>query len=118
MPFRGILENLVERVPGARGAVFVDSEGEYVELFSRGDDHEMKLAGAHQGIVLSMFSDAGNNAGTGGPKELFVRNDEVNLFARMLKDGYFVLLTTQPGGIAAQALRELRQAAREIEDEI
>ena len=121
MSFAAILKDLVTRVPHARGAVFVDSEGEYVELFSTdgvdGED-DMKLAGAHEGIVLNMFAEAARNSDQGTPRELYVRNTDLDVFACMLKDGYFVLLTRAPRGIPGHALHELRRAARAIEAEI
>ena len=118
MPFRNILRDLVETVPGARGAVFVDPEGEYVELYCIGEADEMKLAGAHQGIVLNTFSSASGELGMGNPRTLYVRNDGIDLFAHTLKDGYFVLLTTDPKGVPGRTLWELSRAARKIEAEI
>lgn len=121
MAFGAILQDLVGRVPHARGAVFVDGEGEYVELYTTdgaaGED-DMKLTGAHEGIVLNMFAEAARNSSQGAPRELYVRNQELDVFACMLKDGYFVLLTREPKGVPGQALFELRRAARAIEAEI
>ena len=118
MSFVAILEDLVNSVPNARGAVFVDDEGEYVEFFSKDAGEQMKLAGAHQGVVLSMFAEAGAAAGAGAPKVLYVQNADVDLFTKMLKDGYFVLLATERGGLPASAMRQLSLAAAKIEAEI
>ncbi|HUJ27975.1 MAG TPA: hypothetical protein VLW85_18265, partial [Myxococcales bacterium] len=50
MPFRRMLDELLAQAPGARGAVFCDFEGEFVELVIRDPaltDYDMKVYGAH-----------------------------------------------------------------------
>jgi predicted regulator of Ras-like GTPase activity (Roadblock/LC7/MglB family) len=52
MPFKQILKELVETIPGARGAILADWEGEAVEQHCLDDDFELKVVGAHQGLAL------------------------------------------------------------------
>src|SRR5215470_479527 len=50
VPFRRMLDELVARAQGARGAVFCDFEGEFVELVVADPaltDYDMKVYGAH-----------------------------------------------------------------------
>ena len=57
MRFREILLDLLQATPGAIGAVFLDSEGESVDVVSARpfdtDDHELRVIGAYAGIFLS-----------------------------------------------------------------
>jgi len=50
--FASILAGLVERVPGALAAAFVDRQGETVDYSGRLDPFAMRLAAAHWRIVL------------------------------------------------------------------
>ena len=50
--FASILAGLVERVPGAKAAAFVDRQGETVDNSGRIDPFAMRLAAAHWRIVL------------------------------------------------------------------
>jgi hypothetical protein len=52
----------VASVPGAWGAIFVDFEGEAVDLYATNDAYEVKLAGAHAGLLWSRVVTAGKEA--------------------------------------------------------
>jgi predicted regulator of Ras-like GTPase activity (Roadblock/LC7/MglB family) len=51
--FGDILRELVERVPGAVGAVFADWDGEPVDQFAHVPPLDIQLVGAHWGVVWS-----------------------------------------------------------------
>jgi predicted regulator of Ras-like GTPase activity (Roadblock/LC7/MglB family) len=55
MSFRKPLEDIVKRASGAVGAVFVDDDGETIEQFTNGSSYEIRLAGAHHGIILQLM---------------------------------------------------------------
>ncbi|UQA59262.1 roadblock/LC7 domain-containing protein [Polyangium aurulentum] len=50
--FTGILERLIQSVPGAKGAAIVDGEGETVDYAGPMDPFELKICAAHWQIVL------------------------------------------------------------------
>lgn len=50
--FGAILSKLVSRIPGARGAALVDSEGETVDYSGRAKPFDLRLAAAHWRLVL------------------------------------------------------------------
>ncbi len=52
MPFKELLGQLVARVPGAQGAIVADWEGEAVDQFGVMDDYDLKIIGAHKGVIL------------------------------------------------------------------
>ena len=59
MAFQKILHELVTSTPGAIGALFLDWEGETVEMLGArpfdADDHDLKIVGAYQGIFLTQL---------------------------------------------------------------
>ena len=57
MPFKAILKELVEVTPGASGAILADWEGEAVEQCCHYDDFELKVIGAHKGIILNQMKE-------------------------------------------------------------
>ncbi len=53
--FTSILEQLVQSVPGARGAVFTAGDGECVDYFSDFDPYDLKVIGAHSSLLLQFI---------------------------------------------------------------
>src|SRR5205823_1681755 len=66
--FRGMLTSLVERVSGARGAVFCDHEGESVEVVIRDaalSEYEMRVVGAQLASVWVDLTASARERGAG-----------------------------------------------------
>lgn len=112
--FRAVLKELVEEVPGAWGAIFVDWEGESVDLYATSDAYEVKLAGAHAGLLLSRVVTAGRESLVGRTQALLVRTDEHHLFIHTLDEEYFVLLATRPTPHAGLARNRLAAAVEDL----
>src|SRR5439155_11147204 len=73
VPFRRMLTSLVERTPGARGAVFCDFEGEFVELVVRDQsltDYDMKIFGAQMAAAWLNLQNNSSERGAGGIVEM------------------------------------------------
>ena len=113
--FRDVLRALVQSVPGAWGAIFVDWEGEAVDLFATSDEYEVKLAGAHTGLLLNRVVAAGKQTELGRTRSALMRAEGNDFYLHTLDEEYFVLLATKPtrAGLARQrlseAVRELRK---------
>jgi predicted regulator of Ras-like GTPase activity (Roadblock/LC7/MglB family) len=91
-----VLKQLVAAVPGAWGAIFVDFEGEAVDLFAVNDAYQVKLAGAHAGLLWNRVREAGMNAGQGASKAVAVLAANLHLFVHAVDKDYFVLLAAKP----------------------
>ena len=67
--FRLILDELLVTTHGALAAIFLDYEGETVELVCDRDlsDHGLRILGAYQGIFLTRLRTLCANAGAGQP---------------------------------------------------
>ena len=111
--FRDVLRDLVQSVPGAWGAIFVDWEGEAVDLFATSDEYEVKLAGAHTGLLLNRVVSAGKLSNLGRSKVAVVRAEAAHFYLQTLDEEYFVLLVTKPTA-AGLARRKLSEAVAEL----
>jgi predicted regulator of Ras-like GTPase activity (Roadblock/LC7/MglB family) len=117
VPYQGILDELVRSVPGAEGALLLDSEGEVVVQAGAGEVRH-RLIGAYQGIALSIARRIGVRHGTGAVESLTCRYSGAALVLRPLKDGYYFVLAIAPGGGLADAERRSDSARRRIDQEL
>ena len=111
-----MLRDLVTAVPGAWGAIFVDFEGEAVDLFATTDAYEVKLAGAHAGLLWTRVVAAGKDAALGRSHAVFVTAEKNRFLVHALDADYFLLLATAsstPAGVARHraslAVEQLRR---------
>ncbi len=104
-------------MPGAEGALLLDSEGEVVIQVGAGA-YRHRLIGAYQGISLSIARRIGARHGTGAVESLVCRYSRAALILRPLKDGYYFVLALAPGGILADAMRRAESARRLIDQEL
>ena len=104
-------------MPGAEGALLLDSEGEVVVQVGAGAFRH-RLIGAYQGISLSIARRIGDRHGTGAVDSLICRYSGAALILRPLKDGYYFVLALAPGGGLAEAVRRSESARRRIDQEL
>jgi predicted regulator of Ras-like GTPase activity (Roadblock/LC7/MglB family) len=112
--FARILHALVERVPGALGAIFADWEGEAVDHFAHMPPIDIQLVGAHWGIVLMQASDRLARAGVGRVEELLVECSASLVLIRRVTERYYVVLTTKRSVHLGTARRELERSAQTL----
>lgn len=112
------MQRLVERVPGAVGAVFADWEGEPVDQFAHIPALDIQLVGAHWGVVFSQANRQLGSRGLGDVFELIIEGELARVFVRAVRDGYFVVLATQRDAHLATALRELERHAQTLLEEM
>ena len=73
--FRLILDELLVTTHGALAALFLDFEGETVELVCDRDlsDHNLRILGAYQGIFLLQLRELCAIAGAGEPRRFKIQ---------------------------------------------
>jgi predicted regulator of Ras-like GTPase activity (Roadblock/LC7/MglB family) len=118
MPFKAILRELVESVPGGSGAILADWEGESVEQFCLYDDFELKVLGAHKGIILNMLKDVHGRLAAGEPREAVVTTLSQHVITGMVGPEYSLVMTLARDAVVGRALYRLRKAIRLLEKEI
>ena len=112
--FRLILDELLVTTHGALAALFLDWEGETVELVCDRDlrDHTLRLLGAYQGIFLTQLRTLCANAGAGDPRRYKLEFEEMAVLSYDVKDGYYVVLlvdATFNEGVAWRRLERCRE---------
>lgn len=119
--YDGILQELLDRVPGARGAVFCDDMGESVNAVgasgrtSRGtvNDFDLRIAGAQLATPLERVRlNSAENIGNVG--ELLIRGPRETLLVHILPEGYYLVLCLEPDALTSRGAHELRLAARRV----
>ena len=116
-----MLTALVGRLPGARGAVFCDHEGESVELVvhdSAISEYEMKVFGAQLASPWLTVQASARERGAGTLLELQAGCARGSLLCRSLPEGYDLVLLIGPGAPLSRAAFELRASAVQIAAEI
>jgi predicted regulator of Ras-like GTPase activity (Roadblock/LC7/MglB family) len=112
--FAEILQQMVERVPGAVGAIFADWEGEAVDQFAHIPPIEIQLVGAHWGVVWSQATERMTRHGLGAVDEMLIEGDRAIVLVRAVTRQYFVVLAVRRDTHLATARRELERGAQSI----
>ena len=118
MPFKTILRNLVEEIPHASGAVLADWEGEAVEHFCLYDDYELKLLGAHKGIILNRMKEIQAELTAGALQHAVIATGKLTVITAVVGPDYALVLTLDRDAVIGQALYRLRQAIELLAKEI
>ncbi len=118
-PFKPILQRIVERVPGALGAIFADWDGEAVDSFTRSlAQDELLVLAAHFGIILGQVQSVLHLSHYGEAEEIIFQHHKLDLIVRAVDRHYYVVLAASSGSHLATALREVAAAATALRAEI
>lgn len=123
--FDVILRELIEATPGARGAVFCDSEGETVNSVGASghrnpnklDDYDLRVAGAQLATPIDLTL-ANATETIGSLRECVIHGPQETLLVHILPDGYYLVLCLEPGSLTALAMHRLRHTAKRVAVEI
>ena len=116
--FGDLLQQMVERVPGAVGAVFADWEGEPVDQFAHIPPLDIQLVGAHWGVVWSQAAERLGAHQLGSVEELLIEGDRAIVLVRSVTDRYFVVLAIEREAHLGTARRELERGAGILRSEM
>lgn len=113
--FSTLLQQLVSHLPGSRGAVFVDGEGEAVGKAGEDPDAAM-IMGAHWGVVYSLLQRSLARLGQAPSRGVVLGFGDRQVAIEAVDDGYLVVCdadrVTSPGQVrsicrhTAELLRE------------
>lgn len=118
MPFKRILSQLVAAVPGASGAILADWEGEAVEQACLYDDYELKLIGAHKGIILNRMKEAHAELELGDLREAVISTEGDRFIIGPVGPDYVLVMTLGKEAIVGRALHHFRTSVALLTKEI
>ena len=118
MPFKNLLSSLVERVPGALGAIIADWEGEAVAQGGIMDDYELKGIGAHKGVVLHNMREVVDRLGDDDLREIVITTKQTQTLIMPVTKDYYLVLTLDRSDMLGRALMEARRCVKSLYKEI
>lgn len=118
MSFKTLLEQLLTRVSGARGAIIVDWEGEMVDHAACMDRYDLQVLGAHKGVILANLRNAVRRLGDEEIEEVVISTAVGQTLILPLTHEYALILTLERGDALGRALFEARRCVAELRREI
>ncbi len=116
MPYQYILANLLSKVDGAVGVLFLDDSGETVDLScSEYTPYQMRVLGAYLGIYMRQLHKVLASNHLGDPGLIHIEKDSLHIYAHPLPDEFYLVLVQRQPAIVALAERRLKAAAVQLE---
>ena len=119
MTFANILRDLVLNTDGAVAAVFLDREGETVQVI--GEDFlrdELKVIGAYHGIFVDEARQICKELDYGALERIKIDWAGSTMLNRVLEDGYYVVVVLCSGSNEALAWQQLELCCDRLRREI
>lgn len=109
--FRLILDELLATTHGALAAIFLDFEGETVELACDRDlsDHHLRVLGAYQNVFMTRLRGMCATIGAGEPRRFKIEFENKAVLSYDVKDGYFIVLLLDGSYNEGMAWRRLEK---------
>lgn len=119
MPFMTLLTDLVTTVPGASGAILADWEGEAVaQYYLQDDDYELKVLGAHKGIILNQMREIHASLGSGELNEAVITTACQHVLIGTIGPDYNLVMTLDRTALIGYALHHFRRTLERLREEI
>jgi predicted regulator of Ras-like GTPase activity (Roadblock/LC7/MglB family) len=115
MRFAEALEGLLD-APGAKGAAFIDPQGEVIARV--GAKSATEVLGAYQSVWLGELRRAAERSGLGEISNLSFRFARRQILTSHVKEGYFVLVVFDEDGQPHAARARLDEARERLVAEI
>jgi len=119
MPLKAFLKELTDGVPGAQGAILADWEGEMVDQVSHMDDFELKVVGAHKGIILNLLREALEGSGETDVQEIIISTDLTQTLVMPITQEYFLVFIMKRGeDVLGRARFMVKRCVSRLREEI
>lgn len=119
MPFKAILQELVESTAGATGAILTDWEGEAVEHHSLSvDEFGLKILGAHQNIILNRLREIRQDSPAQTLREAAITTDCQRIVIGAVGKDYSLVMTLERSALLGKAIFLMQRSIRLLEKEI
>lgn len=119
MPFKKVLADLVDANLGVCSAIIADWDGEAVDWLSSGlCDDDLKIFGAHLGIVLNQLYKIAAGHGSGAVEEVAIRAGGADWFVFPITSEYYLAVAAAHAGRSAQICTVARRCVQVLQSEI
>ncbi|MBN1882031.1 MAG: roadblock/LC7 domain-containing protein [Deltaproteobacteria bacterium] len=115
--FQETLQELVNRVPEANGAILVDTNGEEIVSFAEENEYEMKLLGAHLVPIHHRLEAISGRINTGLHEEIIIRTDSAYIISAPLENQLYIVLRLSPSPTITPTVSQLKKAISSIIEE-
>lgn len=114
--YREILHELLATTEGAAAVIFLDFEGETVDLVCDRpiSDHDLRIFGAYHSIYLGVLREICAKLKIGAPRRFKLEFRWMTFLCIDLKDGYFVLLMLDHRGAEEAAWQRLERCKERL----
>jgi len=118
MPFKQVLGTMLANIPGSLGAIIVDWEGEAVDQVGSIDDYELKVIGAHKGLILDNLRQAVARAEGNDLEEIVITTAQRQTIIMPVDKEYFLVVALDRKDAMGRALFEARRCLVQLKEEI
>jgi len=117
--FQYVLANLLANNDQALGALFLDDNGETVDLSCAGyTPYQMRVVGAYLGIYLRQLEKVLTSSEIGAPQLIHIEKKAIHIYAMPLPDGYYLVLVQKHPAIVARARATMLEAVDQLTREL
>ena len=113
-----LLDELVECVEGATGAIIVAVDGEAIGWSASEESERLRLRSAYVAVVMQAFRAASGRAGLGHLKRLVVEYQGATLIAQEIDLDCSVILELKFGAGVSRAIYRMQNAVVRLREEI
>jgi predicted regulator of Ras-like GTPase activity (Roadblock/LC7/MglB family) len=116
--FAEILAELVGGIPGAVGAVFVDWDGEAVDQFGHIPEFDIRVFGAHWGIIVNLVKQLLSSKEYGRTQLIILSSERRDVLIQTVSSDYFVILSMKRGSHLGMAIKQLDRVSAALREEM
>jgi predicted regulator of Ras-like GTPase activity (Roadblock/LC7/MglB family) len=109
--FQAVLADLLNRVPGSRGAILLDQEGMPIAQASHESGPDLEAAGAGAGLLLRETLAAAERLGQGEVGEVLLEGERMSIAMIPLKSACSLCVLLGSEAVLGRSLFEARKAA-------
>lgn len=119
MPYRNILEELVNRTPHSIGAILVDWEGEAVQEYCHCPPYDIRFMAAHQAILLNHLRELSSRMEQEEAiRDFSISTDQAHLIIGCIDNDYSLMMSVDRRCPLHLALYHFRNTVTELRREI
>jgi len=119
VPFKSILQDLVQSTAGATGAILIDWEGEAVDLYSpAANEFDIKIFGAHQNIIFNRIREIRQRVPSQTVSNTVITTDQLHAILGAIGNDYTLVTTLERNALVGRALMSVERAIKLLEKEI